>query len=195
MKFELKSVCYKDTGNAGCKYEKPVVYPIVAILSEKLKKNDDVKIVTIITKGNQELIDKNIQILKNEIDEINKSIGAKISYIQIESDYNESKVNHEIRLKAMLNQMEEDCELYGDITFGPRTVPMVMLCAFAFAEKFFDADIKKIVYGKVEWNKDEAINPELFDITYLHYLNSLTYSMQSDSSEDALKAINSFFNI
>jgi hypothetical protein len=33
MKEELNVVCHKDTGNACCNYDKPVVYPINAILS------------------------------------------------------------------------------------------------------------------------------------------------------------------
>ncbi len=201
MKDDLTAVCYKETGNACCKYDKPVYYPINAILFEKMKKNDDVKVVMIQTKSNEERVCKNTQIFKEELNEINESIGAKINYIEVSADYNEAKENHEKRILAILEQIEKGSELYGDITFGPRTVPMVMLCAFAFAEKFYDADIKKIVYGKVDWirnpetNKSEPKNPELFDVTSLYYLNSLTYNMQSESAEKAIKSMKTFFSL
>ena len=63
-------------------------------------------------------------------------INAKINYVEVSADYNEFKENHEKRIMVILEQMEEGAELYGDITFGPRTVPMEMLCAFAFADSF-----------------------------------------------------------
>ena len=195
MKEDLKAVCYKGSGNAFSQYDKPVVYPINAILAEKLNKDDDVKVVLIQTKGESSFVERNTDIFKTELNEINKSIGANINYKEISSDYKEAKENHEKRIMAILEQMEEGAELYGDITFGPRTVPMVMLCAFAFAEKFYDADIKKIVYGKVEWINKEPTNPELFDVTSLHYLNSFTYSMQSESAEKAMTSLKTFFSL
>ena len=195
MKEDLKAVCYKGTGNAFSQYDKPVIYPINAILAEKLNKDDEVKVVLIQTKSESSFIEKNTEIFETELNEINKSIGAKIIYKKISSDYKEAKENHEKRIMAILEQMEDDAELYGDITFGPRTVPMVMLCAFAFAEKFYNSDIKKIVYGKVEWINKEPANPELFDVTSLHYLNSLTYNMQSNSAEKAMTSLKTFFSL
>ena len=201
MKEELNAVCYKGTGNACCNYDKPVVYPINAILSEKLKQDDQVKVVLIQTKSDEKRVQKNTQIFKDELDEINQAIGAQINYIEISADYSEARENNEKRIMAILEQMEQEAELYGDITFGPRTVPMVLLCAFAFAEKFYDADIKRIVYGKVEWRtnqatgKSEPHNPELYDVTSLHYLNELTYNMQSDSADKAMKALKVFFSL
>ena len=195
MKEDLKAVCYKGSGNAFSQYDKPVVYPINAILAEKLNKDDDVKVVLIQTKGESSFVERNTDIFKTELNEINKSIGANINYKEISSDYKEAKENHEKRIMAILEQMEEGAELYGDITFGPRTVPMVMICAFAFAEKFYDADIKKIVYGKVEWINKEPTNPELFDVTSLHYLNSFTYSIQSESAEKAMTSLKTFFSL
>lgn len=195
MKEDLKAVCYKGSGNACSQYDKPVVYPINAILAEKLTRNDEVKAVLIKTNSENSSVENNTEIFKSELNEINKTIGAKIVYKTISSDYKEAKENHEKRIMAILEEMEEGAELYGDITFGPRTIPMVMLCAFAFAEKFYDADIKKIVYGKVEWINKEPTNPELFDVTSLHYLNSFTYSMQSESAEKAMTSLKTFFSL
>ena len=197
MKDELKAVCYKGTGNANCEYPNPVVYPINAVLAEKLSADDEVKVVLIQTKGDEKQVQINTQIFKDELDSINKEIGAKILYEPICAEYNEAKDNHEKRIMSILAQLKgsHEAELYGDITFGPRTVPMIMLCAFAFAEKFYDADIKKIIYGKVDWIKGEPKNPELYDITSLYYLNSLTYNMQSDSAEKAIKSLEMFFSL
>ena len=192
--------CFKGTGNAGCNYAEEVYYPINAILADKLKKDDEVKIVLIQTidktdTDEQNNVIENTKKFKTELSHINESINAKIKYVEVSADYNEFKENHEKRIMVILEQMEEGAELYGDITFGPRTVPMEMLCAFAFAEKFYDTNVRKIVYGQVQWKNNEPDKPQLFDITSLHYLNSLTYNMQPDSVEKAMESLKRFFSL
>ena len=199
MKEDPKAVCYKGKGNTSCNYDGEVVYPINAILAESLKKDNEVKVVLLQTKGDkeniQECIKKNTDLFKKELNDINHKIGAKISYVEISEEYKEAKKNHEKRIMAILEQMEKDAELYGDITFGPRTMPMVMLCAFSFAEKYYDTQIKKIIYGKVEWVKRQPQNQDLYDITSLYYLNNLTYNLQVDSAEKALNSLKAFFSL
>lgn len=192
--------CFKGTGNAGSNYAEEVYYPINAILADKLKKDDEVKIVLIQTidktdTDEQNNVIENTKKFKTELSHINESINAKINYVEVSADYNEFKENHEKRIMVILEQMEEGAELYGDITFGPRTVPMEMLCAFAFAEKFYDTNVRKIVYGQVQWKNNEPDKPQLFDITSLHYLNSLTYNMQPDSVEKAMESLKRFFSL
>ena len=41
--------CYAGTGNAGCRYTGTVVYPINAVLAEKLHKGERVKAVLLTT--------------------------------------------------------------------------------------------------------------------------------------------------
>ena len=70
----------------------------------------------------------------------------------------------------------------------------------SFAEKFFNADIKKIVYGKVEFIKHDdgkayPEKPELYDITSLYYLNNLMGAMEAPSGKEALKSLDSFFSL
>ena len=192
--------CFKGTGNAGSNYAEEVYYPINAILADKLKKDDEVKIVLIQTidkndTDEQNNVIENTKKFKTELSHINESINAKINYVEVSADYNEFKENHEKRIMVILEQMEEGAELYGDITFGPRTVPIEMLCAFAFAEKFYDTNVRKIVYGQVQWKNNKPDKPQLFDITSLHYLNSLTYNMQPDSVEKAMESLKRFFSL
>ena len=41
--------CYAGTGNADCRYTGKVVFPINAVLAEKLQKGDQVKAVLLTT--------------------------------------------------------------------------------------------------------------------------------------------------
>ncbi|MBR6200069.1 MAG: hypothetical protein IKQ61_07410 [Spirochaetales bacterium] len=194
---ELSPQNYSNTGNAECGYNKAVIYPINAILAEKLHKGDEVKVVLIksnpIDNNKKDSSNENINIYKEELNGINANIGAKIDYEVIESDFKETKENHETRYREMLAQIEQNCELFVDMTYGPRLIPMILMCVLNFAEKFFNADIRSIIYGKVEFVNGKAINPELYDVTSLYYLNNLTNVMTADSGEDALEALDEFF--
>lgn len=197
MKAELNAVCYAGKGNAGNNYDKDVIFPVNAVLAEKLKSGDDV-IAVLLKTSDGEASDNNIQEFMKELGTINEKIGAAISYEIVDSPFVETKENHEKRFRDMLNHIREGAEIYADITYGPRTIPMVMMCVLNFAEKFFDCDIKKIVYGKVEYYTDtdgkrKVKNPEMYDLTALYYLNNLTNSMEAENGEAALKAIDAFF--
>ena len=100
----------------------------------------------------------------------------------------------------MISVLENDAEIYADITFGPKPFPMLLMPVLTFAEKFCNADIKKIVYGKVEFIKHDdgkkyPEKPELYDVTSLYYLNNLVGTMEASSSYEAQKSLKAFFDI
>ncbi len=84
----------------------------------------------------------------------------------------------------------------GDVTYGPKPLPIIMFAVMNFAEKFFSAKIKNIIYGKVDFiddgsgtGKTKPVNPVLYDLTPLYYLNSVTNAMEYKTSEEAVKAL------
>ena len=199
MQPKLIPNCFKGESNVSCNYEGKVVYAINAFLADHLKKDDDVKVVLIQTEGHTDAMKQraktNTDLFENELNDINKKIGANITYVTISSDFNEAKKEHEKRIMTILEQMEKGAELYGDITFGPRTIPMILLCAFSFAEKYYDAHIMKIIYGKIEFGENGPEAPEIYDLTSLYYLNSLTYNLKVDSLDKAMNSLKAFFSL
>ncbi len=195
---ERDKLCYAGTGNAGCSYEGRVIFVVNAVLAEKLRAGDEVKVVLLKTVSEKGFSGKNAGLFQQELDEINSRIGAKISYETIDSDFVETKGNHEKRVRAMLSKIDREAEIFVDITFGPKPLPMVMMCVLNFAEKFFDADVKKVVYGKVDFVKHDdgefyPENPELYDVTSLYYLNGLMCAMEAPDEKSALKTLDEFF--
>lgn len=198
MDARRDGLCYARTGNTGCTYKGTVVYPINAVLAEKMKAGDDVKVVLLKTMTQDGNAEKNAELFRQELDAINAEIGAHIAYEMIDTDFIETKANHEKRLRAMLAKIEDGAQLYADITFGQKPLPMVLMCVLHFAEKFFDADVKKIVYGKVDFvrhddGKSYPENPELYDVTSLYYLNGLVGAMEAPSGAAALQSLDAFF--
>lgn len=197
--FENSKQCYANTGNTICKHNEKVLFPINAVLADKLKNNDDVKIILLVTVSENNCSENNIQKFKDELNKINENIHANISYEVIKSEFVETKNIHEKRIREMLSKLENNVEIFADITFGPKPFPMLLMPVLTFAEKFCNADIKKIVYGKVEFIKHDdgktyPEDPELFDVTSLFYLNNLMGSVEAPSYSEALKSLDVLFS-
>ena len=196
MKKNMNAMVYAGTGNTNCNYSKEVMFPINAILAESLKKNDDVRVILLRTLDKAGNSGKNSGLFMQELDAINSEIGAKISYETLDSEFKETKDIHEKRLQNMLDKIEEHTEVYADITYGPKPLPMILMCVLSFAEKFLHCDVKSVVYGKVDFDdNNKPCNPELYDVTSLYYLNNLTSSMVADNGKDARQSLNEFFSL
>ena len=51
MKSNLKAMVYKGTGNVNTCYNKPIIYPINAVLADTLKKDDEIKVILLRTEN------------------------------------------------------------------------------------------------------------------------------------------------
>ena len=93
-----------------------------------------------------------------------------------------------------LDTINED--IAAKISYGPKPLPMILICVLSFAEKFLNCDVKSVVYGKVSFGQDnKACSPELFDVTSLYYLNNLTNSMVAGDGKEARKNLDEFFSL
>ncbi len=187
MKKDLEPMVYAGTGNTNITYSKPVYFPINAILAETLKKDDEVKVIALRSINDIEDAgspDRNRGAFMYELITINEEIGAKLTFKTLETEFKETKENYETRLKAMLDEIDEGSSIYADITFGPKPLPMILMCVLSFAEKFLNCDVKSVVYGKVSFDENnKAGSPELYDVTSLYYLNNLTNSMVASDAK------------
>ncbi len=193
---DIKPVHYVSVENEAYEYDGKVMCPIDAVLAKTLKKGDDVEIIQIKTES--PYTENNTKLQKQELESINKSIGAKINYAYVESPFKETSDIVELRFKQLVEKMEDNCEIYADMTYGPKTLVPVLFYALSFAEKFFKADIKSIIYGKIlHGDKKESLEntAELYDVTPLFYLNSLTSVMSAPDSKTALERLNKFLSL
>jgi hypothetical protein len=196
----VNPVFYKSTENKAIEYKGEVRFPINGLLAKTLKKDDEVKVVRIVTEKevSEDISEEILKYQQEELDKINESIGAKISYEEVRETFKETSDIVQSRFRQIVGALENGCEIYADITYGPKTLTPVLFYALGFAEKFFDADIKNIVYGKAVFGKDKQPIPdasELFDVTPLYYLNSLTNVMTAPDGKTALERLDKFFEL
>jgi hypothetical protein len=187
---------YKSEENKAIEYCEAVRFPINALLANVLKKDEEVKVVRIVTDG--KFSAQNVDLQKEELDKINDSIGAKIIYTEVSEAFNEISSVIQARFRGLIGEIENNCEIYADMTYGPKTLTPIIFYALGFAEKFFNADIKNIVYGKVVFDNNKIAKTgtaELFDLTSLYYLNSLTSVMNAPDGKTALERLDKFFEL
>jgi len=192
---EVKAMTYPVDGNKSIEYEKPVCCPINGVLAKTLKNGEQVKIIYILTAGKNSESEQNKAIFTEEIENINKEIGAVLSYDSVEMEFLATKQTYNKLITDLMEKIPENAEIYTDITYGFKPETLSLFCALRFAEEFRGAIVQYVVYGKVEFNKTtrELEHPMLFDITSLYYLFKLMGTMGAANSENASKILKDFF--
>lgn len=193
MMWELtdsKRSRYKVSGNSAIAFDMEVAFPINGVLSRTLAPSDDVKVVLLKTEDPAGNSNKNARGFMAELDRVNAGIGAKIEYKTLSTPHDERREVQEKLLKDIVGEFVEGAHVYVDITYGPKSLPIIMFAALNFAERFFRAEIKNIVYGKADFDKhNKPFNHELFDMTALFYLNSIASTIECNDGEEAKKML------
>jgi len=192
---EVKSFQYGVDGNKAIEYESSVHCPINGVLAKTLKKDEQVKVIYIITKGETSECEQNKMVFIEELENINKEIGTVLSYDSIEIDFEPTNKTYNKIIIDLAEKIPDNAEIFVDTTFGFKAIPLSLFCALRFVEEFREAVIQYIIYGKVEFDKvtRERKNPKLYDITSLYYLFKLMGTMGASNAEDALETLKDFF--
>jgi len=191
----VEPMLYPVDGNKAIEYEKPVRCPINGILAKIMKKNERVKIIYIMTIGENSECIQNKENFMAEIETINLEAKAVLSYDTVEIEFLPTKQTYNKLLTDLSNKIPENAEIYADITYGHKPEILSLFCAFRFVEEFREAIVQYIVYGKAEFNpKTEQIeHPMLFDITSLYHLFKLIGTIGTSDAETASKMLHDFF--
>lgn len=187
---------YPVDGNTSIQVDVPVYYAVNSALANNLHKDDDVKVILVGTTREGDFIQENVTKFMDELRELN-TVGANIREAFISRPFDETKTNFHKLYEQLLDELEEDAELYVDVTFGPKTPVLLIFSVLQFAEKFFHCTIGNIVYSKVEFKPGSSeIVPGsemIYDITPLYMLNSLTTVLECSDSKKAVQTIKTLF--
>jgi hypothetical protein len=193
----IEPLQYPVDGNESIQYDKPVRSPINGVLARKMQKGEKVKIIYIVTTGENSEWEKNRNTFIQELEDINKAIGAELQYDTIEIAFLPKKETYNKLITDLAELIPDNSEIYTDITYGFKPEILSLFCALRFVEEFNYSVVQYIIYGKVEFHKEteKKENPMLYDITSLYYLFKLMGSMGAVDSEDAAETLKDFFAI
>lgn len=185
---------YPVDGNSFIEYSGKVYYAINAVLAKTIKSEDDIKIILLETKAGDKAGQKNAQLFMDELNELNWC-GANITYEVLPSDFIETKDKFKDLYTKLIKAFESEAELYADVTFGPKSLPLLIFAAMQFGEKFFDCSIGNVIYLKTEFKngKVDESSQIICDYTPLYMLNSFTNTIECSSGEKAIAAVEALF--
>jgi len=191
---------YKITGNKDIEYSQEVIIPIDSILAKTLKKEDDVKVIYIKEKQDEQKDKHYEKDLQEELSNINKNIGAKIEYKVICKAYEETQESHGELLETLIDELEEKAEVSADVTYGAKPLPFIIFNVLTFAAKICNADIVSVIYGKVDFVEQQdgtkkKENPTIFDLSRLYYLNTVSSTIKSKDINEAKQTIKKIINM
>lgn len=175
-------------------YSGETYYAINAVLSNSIEKGDNIKVVLLETNAGAQAGKKNAQLFIDELNSFNTA-GANISYEIITSEFINDKAKYKKLYKKLVSNFTEGAELYADITFGIKTLPILILNAMQFGEKFFDCTIGNVIYLKTEFKDGVIVDGSqcIFDLTPLYMLSTFTNNIECSSGERAIAALDALF--
>lgn len=175
-------------------YSGETYYAINSVLSNSIEKGDNIKVVLLETNAGAQAGKKNAQLFIDELNSFNTA-GANISYEIITSEFINDKAKYKELYKKLVSNFSEGAELYADITFGIKTLPILILNAMQFGEKFFDCTIGNVIYLKTEFKDGVIVDGSqcIFDLTSLYMLSTFTNNIECSSGERAVAALDALF--
>ena len=175
-------------------YSGETYYAINSVLSNSIEKGDNIKVVLLETNAGAQAGKKNAQLFIDELNGFNTA-GANISYEIITSEFINDKAKYKELYKKLVNNFTEGAELYADITFGIKTLPILILNAMQFGEKFFDCTIGNVIYLRTEFKDGVIVDGSqcIFDLTPLYMLSTFTNNIECSSGERAIAALDALF--
>ena len=192
MKKVIDEVVYRSDDKSIPSADRAVRYPVNAFLEETLKPSDELKIILLVKQDPHGSHEHNIGLFKEELANANASIGAKVSYTVIDTDFSQSKSVHEHLMGRLVDEFDIGAHVIADTTYGPKDLPIVIFTALNFAEKFLKCEIDNIIYGQASFVDGHAVDTKLCDMIPLYYLGSITntiHCIEPEKAKSMLKAL------
>ena len=195
MKEEPDRCAYKTQDLSLPVSEREVIYPINAFLEKTLVRGEEIKVVMLVKKDKCGNYRKNTALFVEELMDVNETVGAKIEFKTVESNFDENQSIHEELLGMIVDELEDGSRILADITYGPKDVPIILFSALGFAEKFLGCEIENIIYGQATFVGGKPTDTKICDMVPLYYLNSVINAIHSEDGTRARQMLKSLLSI
>ena len=153
-------------------------YPITISFENNCNKGDKALMLTIVTHTEEKNIaEGNYVTLTNQVRGLAEKIGVDVEFVEVPMSPAVKQDSPQKLYKNLISALKDDDEIYADITYGFKYNPIVIFAALNYAyQTKSGVDIQEICYGNLFDGtpvKQEP-KPELFDVTSLFYMNSIS---------------------
>ncbi len=184
-KYQYKSDIYPESS--------PTAFPITIPFENNCSKGDNVVMLTIVTHTEEKNISEDNYInFCHQVQGMADTMGVNVEFKEIVMTPEVRQDSPNKLYKNIISALKDEDEIYADITYGFKYNPIVIFAAINYAyQTKSDVDIHEICYGNLYDGtpvKQEP-NPELFDVTALFYMNSISNLAGTAQLDGAIKLI------
>lgn len=152
---------------------KEYAYPIIPIIDATMREGDEAKIV-VVRQTNSEF-NPNYEKFRAELDSLNLE---RIDVIDVAVDENQSEDLLLGLYKRLLTYTENDGCYYADLTFGPKTLPIIFLSVLTYVDRILvDTEITGIYYQEILRKDGKMRDAYLYEVSAIFSLNSIAYGL------------------
>ena len=195
MREKVDQVLYTSDDQSLPVSTRRIRYPICGFLEETMTAEDEFRVILICKRDSYGHADRNLELFKEEMAEVNAEIGASVEYTVIDSVFEETRTVHEQLMGEIIDIMPVGSHILADMTYGPKDLPIVVFEALYFAEKFLECTVDHIVYGQASFVDGHAVNTKICDMIPLYCLGSVTNTIHCSEPEKAKSMLKTLLSI
>ena len=185
----LKKVKYEPVDGVGLKVERETYFPVSLLVDNYAEKDEEIELICLKEKDNPD-IDRNYEILKDEISEILSNRNCKCNYKVIELDTDESIDNHLHAFAEIIACVEDGDTIHSCVTFGTKPIPIIEMMALDYAYKVKkNVTIGSVVYGKIDRRDPANTVARIYDITALFFMSQIVGHLSEMKTTEPEKMI------
>lgn len=183
-------------------------FPLTYVIDDKVKPNDEVIVITAVEQdvnGKQNNATMNYKKYREEVEKIfqERNVNFKFEEIPLTTEFDSLTFNRFFKQVAIL--INDNDQLFVDVTFGMKPYSISLFVAVAYAEKAArNVDVDTIIYAqkysgfsRAKTAEEKAKNPSksrIYDITGLFYLNAIAGNAKSGQKHKLDKALDLLIN-
>lgn len=156
-----------------------IKYPILILIQNTVKNGEKIRITAV--NPDYQKCHENYGYFLEDLEKLKSRIGFEYEINTVETPYSERIEDHLDLFGKMIDTIHDDEELYADISYGSKPIPIILLMVLTYAYRFRNGFIENIIYGLLDHNSSSK-SGRLYDVTALFYMNS-TINTMSDSSD------------
>lgn len=183
-------------------------FPMTYFIDDKVKANDEIVIITAIQQDSGNNVNNatvNYKKYKAEVEKIlqERNVNFKFEEIMLTENFDSLTFNKFFKQVAVL--INDNDQLFVDVTFGMKPYSISLFVAVAYAEKAArNVDVDTIIYAqkysgfsRAKTAEEKAKDPSksrIYDITGLFYLNAIAGNAKSGQKHKLDKALDLLIN-
>ena len=179
-KAKLEDIQYLNPcDNPVLGFDGTTKFPIFVLILNTAKKGEKIRITAV--RPDYENCHINFETFVNDLEKLKERIGFECEIDVVDTHYSERIDDHLDLFGKLIDTVQDQDEIYADISYGTKPIPIIVLMMLTYAYRFRGGIIENIIYGQVDHNPAQK-RGWLYDVTALFYMNS-TINTMNDSSD------------